>query len=195
MATIHTSPTRNPDPIVRTADAGREVFYTTSDGKEHQVRGLHKFDTEGREFAFDGAVRQDGSKEIKECKRCGVPVVEVTSRRTGNDYKVGISQSHSGYWFYMKHNVHTCDADAAYDFAAMKAATALWAQLSGVVCVGAYVTVVKGRKFPIGTEGTVIWLADKVNAYNEFRAGVKKEDGEVIWINAANIERIDGGKR
>ena len=184
--------TENNSPITRTDERGNvHVFWMDTDGREWEVRGLRFFDTEGREFATDGAVSQEGAKKIKECKRCGVPVVEVTSRRTGNDYKVEISRSHGGYWFYMKHNVHKCHETNLANFKAEKEAVALWAKLNDRLCVGAPVVVAKGRKFPVGTEGVVIWLATEADAYGNFKAGVKKDDGEVMWINSDNIVRND----
>jgi len=188
----NTAPAITTDPVVETDENGRtRIFWITRDGLKFEVTRPYKFDREGRSHASEGAVAQDGGKEINPCKRCGIPVVTVTSRRTGNDYQVNISRSHSGYWFYMKHDVHECTEGAIHDHHAQRNAVRLFCKMNNLLEVGAPVVVSKGRKFPIGTEGVVIWLAEKEDQWGRFRAGVKKEDGEVMWIDSNNITRTD----
>ena len=50
------------------------------------------------------------------------------------------------------------------------------------------VRVIKGRKFPIGTEGTVFWTAVTVDAYDVLKIGIITTAGEKIYINSANVE-------
>lgn len=66
--------------------------------------------------------------------------------------------------------------------------------------LGAVVEVVKGRKVPIGTKGTVIWIGEGRsyaprryswrNAYaaGPKRVGIKDAEGTVHWTAASNVE-------
>lgn len=50
------------------------------------------------------------------------------------------------------------------------------------------IRVIKGRKFPIGTEGTVFWTASDQDQYGVWKIGVITTTGEKIYINDANVE-------
>ena len=60
------------------------------------------------------------------------------------------------------------------------------------------VTVVKGRKVPIGTAGKVFWLGSYDNSkygdpwgiYTTFRCGIKDSEDNVYWTSVDNIELI-----
>lgn len=55
---------------------------------------------------------------------------------------------------------------------------------------GSRVKVVKGRKVPIGTVGTVFWIGD--NQWGEGkRLGIEGDDGETYWTAASNCEETD----
>lgn len=57
------------------------------------------------------------------------------------------------------------------------------------------VTVVKGRKVPIGTTGKCFWIGstcysphgDPWGIYTQFRVGIRTDNGDVYWTNADNI--------
>ncbi|MCB9669746.1 MAG: hypothetical protein H6734_09780 [Alphaproteobacteria bacterium] len=52
---------------------------------------------------------------------------------------------------------------------------------------GARVKVVRGRKVPIGTVGTVFWVGD--NPYGDGqRLGIEGDDGETYWTAGKNCE-------
>lgn len=53
---------------------------------------------------------------------------------------------------------------------------------------GDKVRVVRGRKVPIGTEGTVIWVG---TGKWGTRLGVKDAGGEVHWTAATNVELVE----
>lgn len=68
------------------------------------------------------------------------------------------------------------------------------------VDIGKEVTVVKGRKVPIGTKGTVFWRKE-VNHdpygrswHAEMRIGFKDTEGNVYWTNERNVEVSDPQK-
>lgn len=67
-------------------------------------------------------------------------------------------------------------------------------QLSTTVAINKTVKVVKGRKVPLGTVGTVFWRKscnyDKYNRWwhNVMRLGIKDSAGNVYWINESNVE-------
>lgn len=52
---------------------------------------------------------------------------------------------------------------------------------------GRLVRVVKGRKVPVGTEGTVIWYGE--GRYG-VRVGLKDADEKVHWTAASNVEVV-----
>ncbi len=55
---------------------------------------------------------------------------------------------------------------------------------------GSRVKVVKGKKVPIDTTGTIFWLGD--NKFGEGkRAGIEGDDGETYWISLEHLEAID----
>lgn len=58
-------------------------------------------------------------------------------------------------------------------------------QEASVPSKGKRVTVVKGRKVPVGTTGTVIWHGEGNYGW---RVGVKDADGEVHWTAASNVQ-------
>lgn len=57
---------------------------------------------------------------------------------------------------------------------------------------GKAVIVIKGRKVPTGTTGTVFWLARKSYSRNQWfgyvtRIGIKDKDGTVYFTSAENV--------
>lgn len=60
---------------------------------------------------------------------------------------------------------------------------------------GSAVEVFKGRKVPIGTTGTVIWIGADRYKRGAFRVGVKDEAGEVHWTAEDNVRVTDGAAR
>lgn len=52
---------------------------------------------------------------------------------------------------------------------------------------GRMVRVVRGRKVPLGTQGVVFWMGESQWGW---RAGFKTADGEVVWIDAKNVEAV-----
>lgn len=61
-----------------------------------------------RQFASEGAVKQDGSLKIYTCNTCGREVVWAKSSRTGRFYLVNVSHGRSGARFYIKKDAHDC---------------------------------------------------------------------------------------
>jgi hypothetical protein len=57
---------------------------------------------------------------------------------------------------------------------------------------GKRVRVVKGRKVPLGTEGILFWMQTKTYGINRVTtAGIRLEDGSVVFTNIANLEVVD----
>jgi hypothetical protein len=104
-------------------------------------------------------------------------------------------------WTY--HNGATADATdevkdlareylADRDIAAWREATATDAATPEK---GKRVVVARGRKVPIGTEGTIIWLGpDRYSDGKLYRVGVKDDAGEVHWTAERNVDVIDAGQ-
>jgi hypothetical protein len=57
---------------------------------------------------------------------------------------------------------------------------------AGIVEVGVPVRVVRGRKVPIGTTGTVFWMG--ADAWDKPRIGIHDEAGETFWTATSNVE-------
>lgn len=56
---------------------------------------------------------------------------------------------------------------------------------------GATVKVVKGRKVPIGTEGTVFWIGeDQYSRVGAMRLGFKDAEGTTHWTALSNVESV-----
>lgn len=85
---------------------------------------------------------------------------------------------------------HRCEATeeqrtAIVEAEAQRNAAAIEA---GEIVKGQRVTIVKGRKYPIGTAGTVTWVADREDAYGTIKVRVATENGEAIFVNIKNLE-------
>lgn len=53
------------------------------------------------------------------------------------------------------------------------------------------IKVIKGRKYPIGTEGRVFWIAIKPDGYGVLKIGVITTADEKIYINSDNVEVVE----
>lgn len=59
---------------------------------------------------------------------------------------------------------------------------------------GNVVRVVKGRKVPVGTEGTVFWLGeDKFSRTGAYRVGFETAEGEKFFTALSNVEAVEVG--
>lgn len=56
--------------------------------------------------------------------------------------------------------------------------------------VGKRIRVVKGRKVPHGTEGSVFWIGESRFAPCGRRVGFRSDSGDVYWTSADNVEVI-----
>lgn len=75
---------------------------------------------------------------------------------------------------------HRCDAEQVARVAAEKASKIE----AGEIVKGATVQVVKGRKVPKGTTGTVIWIGEGQWGW---RVGIKDAAGETHWTALDNV--------
>jgi hypothetical protein len=139
-------------------------------------------------FASPGCNEQDGTLPIYICSKCGEDFVWATSKRTGNKYRVNVhfGEKH----IYIKSSIHECDPIHVDRHQYLVASKERQAIELGEVTVGCQARVAKGRKFPIGTEGKVFWIANEAGAYGVITVGMETTAGEKIWINLANLERI-----
>ena len=74
-----------------------------------------------REFAAEGAVRQEGPLPIHQCKFCGDEIVWATSAHTGNRFSVTVQHGAKGQRFYVKSAFHNCEDRQQWTVAARKA--------------------------------------------------------------------------
>ena len=160
--------------------AGRE--YTLRSGRTQRTTGL---------WIGGGLNNQDGALEVVFCNRCGNHIVWATSNRTGKKYRVDVRISERGNRYYVKSDFHQCDDRDIETYRQFKAVHEAFARRINEVTVGCEVVVVKGRKFPIGTEGVAIWIAPEADGYGVVKVCVKLDNGERIYINEANLSRKD----
>jgi hypothetical protein len=155
--------------------------------------------THHTEFAGEGAVRQEGPLRITNCKRCGIEIVWATSSKSGKKYPVNVEQGYLDQRYYNKRNAHDCsEADIMRqgDRMAWEIEQAMEQERKGVVCKWADVEIVRGRKFPIGTRGTVRAMMSQPDAYGTIKAKVAIDNAagetEFIWVDVRNLETLAG---
>lgn len=68
-------------------------------------------------------------------------------------------------------------------------ARADWDRRQQVLAVGKAARIAKGRKYPVGTEGVIIWVG-KGYSYHSVRVGLKLADGQVLWVDGKNIQIV-----
>lgn len=112
------------------------------------------------------------------CDGCGTYVAKTESGR------IMPAGSMYGYMhaFACWGEQHTCDPEQAAAHAAYKASKID----AGEIVKGQTVTVVKGRKVPKGTTGTVAWIGE--DNYGNARVGFKTADGEMVFTAQSNVE-------
>lgn len=127
------------------------------------------------------------------CKWCGCDV-QWQYAKSGNKY---LAQPCPIYGedgrriktIYPAHDCHVSDERRAeilqqeqqHNAAALEA---------GQIVKGQRVQVVKGRKYPIGTTGTVTWVADHEDAYGVTKARVAVDGAEAIFVNIQNLQAL-----
>lgn len=139
-------------------------------------------------FASPGCNDQDGPLPIHICSKCGQDFVWATSKRTGNKYRANVGFGEKR--IYIKSSIHECDpthVDRYQHYVALKEQEAI--EL-GEITIGCQARVAKGRKYPIGTEGKVFWIENKAGAHGVLKVGMETADGEKVWINIENLERV-----
>lgn len=127
-----------------------------------------------------GTHHSDGA-DLGRCDGCGV---EVGKTETGRILDV----IRHGRWNARRvvcwSKGHTCDPEMAAIYTAARAEK----MASGEIIKGQTVTVVKGRKVPIGTTGTVIWVGE--DNYGKARIGIKTADGETHFTAESNLKAV-----
>jgi hypothetical protein len=71
---------------------------------------------------------------------------------------------------------------------------AYWAdfQRKATIAIGKRVRVVRGRKIPVGTEGTVFWLRDgRIGARTSDRRDARGQWTDVAWVDARNCAVVN----
>lgn len=112
----------------------------------------------------------------------------VAKREDGRLFDIRISYSGGAMESFTCWNSrHACDP-AMVEMVAKEKAAALAA---GELVKGATVKVVKGRKVPVGTVGTVFWMGE--GNYGKTRLGIRDAAGQTHWVpDAGNVEVIQG---
>jgi hypothetical protein len=124
-----------------------------------------------------GANHRDGGL-IGTCDGCGWPVAKTKSGRI-----LDITHSpRGGRRIACWSHGHECNPEAAAAHAAARAAEIE----SGAIIKGARVVVVKGRKVPLGTTGTVTWVGE--DSWGKPRIGFRTADGESFFTATSNVQ-------
>lgn len=111
--------------------------------------------------------------------RCGV---EVAKGENGRLYDLR-SNNFGPLRYVCFNSLHTCDDDMVRITARQRAD----ALANGEIVKNATVTVIKGRKVPVGTTGTVIWIG---SSYGQTRLGIRDADGTTHWTAASNVQVV-----
>lgn len=125
------------------------------------------------------------------CRYCGREVEWLTSR-AGKKYLAEAAPIYNEDGRHIKtvYPAHRCEVSgeqrAVIDQIEADRTTA--ALEAGEIVKGQRIVVVKGRKFPIGTEGTITWVAAREDAYGVVKVRVATDNGDNFYINKQNIE-------
>ena len=139
-----------------------------------------RFKPIGTKWIRCGGTHHKDRGRVGWCDDCGWLVVRV-EREGKRPYLVDVTHSNyrAGYSCYA--NLHRCNPEAK----ATNEAARQDRLREGSIEPGQRVRVVKGRKVPVGTVGTVFWLGD--GTYGP-RVGIKTEAGERYFLSAGNVE-------
>jgi hypothetical protein len=132
-------------------------------------------------------------KSTKYCDRCGVEVFWTTSK-AGNRYLAHEAPIYNADGRHIKTvwPAHRCEISPSreqdlIEIQRLRAIEHAEALAAGKIVKGQHIVVTKGRKVPIGTEGTVFWVADQEDGYGVRKAGFTTEAGDKHFININNI--------
>lgn len=124
-----------------------------------------------------------------ECRNCGGNVF-FTLNRNGKRYlaeRVSISYANGGKSWFQPHHCIEMHKEMHQARLAHQATQLQTAINSGEIVKGQTVEVAKGRKYPIGTQGIVFWVADESDQYGTIRVGFTSATDEKIFINIENL--------
>jgi len=121
-----------------------------------------------------GAHHSDSAK-ITRCESCGREIVKV---RKG---KINAKVSGSGYAFTCWSDLHICSNEDVEGWTSEKN----YRIAQGQIVAGQIVTVVKGRKVPIGTTGEIRWIGE--DSYGNMKVGIRVNE-EMVFTALKNVE-------
>lgn len=130
------------------------------------------------------------------CRKCGWDVFWDTNRHgkrylaqwCTREYNDGMSRGR-GRWKQPHYCTEHQIEQYTQQLALLEQRNAL-ALASGEVVAGQRIVVVKGRKVPLGIEGTVFWVAPEENNWGIISVGFKTDDGEKHFVNIANVKAV-----
>lgn len=141
------------------------------------------------------------------CRECDQFVCWATSSRTGKTYlavptrwesdaETSSNGKNNKKIFYPAHDCQpTEEVKAEMAAAKVRAQEAKYVAVAqGRFVVGQAVTIVKGKKFPIGTEGVVFWIATE-KKFDSYSCGIETTSGERIFVDIKNIVVTSTGKK
>jgi hypothetical protein len=142
------------------------------------------------------------------CRECGLSVCWAESRKSGKTYLAQPKPwSADGYSSQNGKNNqrtfypgHYCEPNAEYKaeceaIAATHAVQHTDDLAAGMLVKKQRVTIVAGRKFPIGTEGNVFWIAERADGYDAWKVGIITDTEEKLFVDMKNIAITSTGRR
>jgi hypothetical protein len=138
------------------------------------------------------------------CRECGLLVCWAESSKSGKTYlaqpkpwsgdEYGSARQRT---FYPGHD---CEPNADYKAEQEARAIATAVQhtddlAAGMLVKQQRVTVVAGKKYPIGTEGNVFWIAQEADRWNAWKVGITTDTEEKLFVDMKNIAITSTGRR
>lgn len=127
------------------------------------------------------------------CRKCGHDVFWDTNRNGKRYLAMWCTRQYEdgrGRW----KQPHFC---SEHEIASYTEQLALWeaqqaqAIASGEIVAGQRIVVVKGRKVPLGVEGTVFWVAPEANNWGVISVGFKTDAGDKHFTNITNVKAVE----
>ncbi len=125
------------------------------------------------------------------CRYCGREVEWLTSK-AGKKYLAEAAPIYNEDGRHIKtvYPAHRCTAsdEQRAEINRLEEERKAAALEAGEIVKGQRVVVVKGRKFPIGTQGTITWVAAEADGYGVVKVRIAGDNGETFYINKENIK-------
>jgi len=147
-----------------------------------EARGFHEGEeimtttiaTELGQAYCSGAHHNDSGK-VTRCDSCGREIVKAKKG------KINTKPFGNGFIFNCWSELHTCEDANVEGWTSEKN----YRIAQGQIVAGQIVTVVRGRKVPVGTTGEIRWIGE--DAYGNMKVGIRVNE-EMVFTALKNVE-------